>query len=197
MRAIGPELGLARNAVRRLAHAASADELLVGRWTGRASILDPHKPYLHQRWTEGCTVARRQFEKVRERGYSGGESVVKKYVHRLREAFPLDPPRKTPSVRDVTGWLTRHPDRLTDDQAQRLKEIPARCPELDRERGHAAVKLSRQYPNAREQGVADPPLCGRATGETTPRTVPSAPSACGRRRTVAGLNPLREPPARR
>lgn len=136
LRAIGRELGLVRNTVRRLAHAASADELLVGRWTGRTSILDPYKPYLQQRWAEGCTVARRLFEEVRERGYSGGESVVKKYVHRLRDAFPLDPPRKGPSVRDVTGWLTRHPDRLTDDQAGRLKEILARCPALDRTAHH-------------------------------------------------------------
>ncbi|MFF7266766.1 transposase [Streptomyces sp. NPDC008159] len=118
LRASGRELGLARNTVRRLAHAASADELLVGRWTGRTSILDPYKARIHQRWAEGCTVARRLSEEVRERGYTGGESVVKKYVHRLREAFPLDPPRKTPSVREVTGWLTRHPDRLTDEAAQ-------------------------------------------------------------------------------
>lgn len=136
LRTIGRELGLARNTVRRLAHAASADELLVGRWTGRTSILDPHQPYLHQRWAESCTVARRLFEEIGEHGYTGGESVVKKYVARLREAFPLDPPRKAPSVRDVTGWLTRHPNRLTDDQAQRLKAILARCPALDRTADH-------------------------------------------------------------
>ncbi|GAA3126943.1 hypothetical protein GCM10010521_11800 [Streptomyces rameus] len=62
LRPIARRLGLARNTVRRLAHAATADELLVGRWTGRTSILDPYKPYLHQRWAEGCTVARRLFE---------------------------------------------------------------------------------------------------------------------------------------
>ncbi|MDF3294356.1 ISL3 family transposase [Streptomyces silvisoli] len=44
MREIGRRLGLARNTVRRYAHVASADELLVGRWTGRTSILDPYKP---------------------------------------------------------------------------------------------------------------------------------------------------------
>ncbi|MFF8103437.1 ISL3 family transposase [Streptomyces sp. NPDC016640] len=80
LRPIARRLGLARNTVRRLAHAATADELLVGRWTGRSSILDPYKPYLHQRWAEGCTVARRLFEELRERGYPGGESVVKKYI---------------------------------------------------------------------------------------------------------------------
>ncbi|MEV5012920.1 ISL3 family transposase [Streptomyces sp. NPDC055692] len=137
LRPIARRLGLARNTVRRLAHAATADELLVGRWTGRSSILDPFKPYLHQRWAEGCTVARRLFEELRERGYPGGESVVKKYVQRLREALPHDdPPRKAPSVRDVTGWLTRRPDRLDDDQERQLKTILARCPELDRTAGH-------------------------------------------------------------
>ncbi|MFD4264137.1 ISL3 family transposase [Streptomyces sp. NPDC058534] len=144
LRPIARRLGLARNTVRRLAHAATADELLVGRWTGRTSILDPYKPYLHQRWAEGCTVARRLFEELRERGYPGGESVVKKYVQKLREAFPHDnPPRKAPSTRDVTSWITRRPDRLDDDQAQQLKQILARCPELDRtaERVRAFAEL--------------------------------------------------------
>ncbi|MGW0460255.1 ISL3 family transposase [Streptomyces tendae] len=39
-------------------------------------------------------------------------------------------------MREVTGWLTRHPDRLTDDQAQRLREILPRCPALDRTAHH-------------------------------------------------------------
>ncbi|WP_329303912.1 ISL3 family transposase [Streptomyces sp. NBC_00659] len=136
LRAIARQQGLARNTVRRFANAASADELLVGRWTGRASILDPYKPYLHQRWTEGCTIARRLFEEVRERGYPGGENVVKVYVAKLRENFPHDPPRKAPSVRNVTSWLTRHPDRLTEGQTQQLKAILARCPALDRTAHH-------------------------------------------------------------
>ncbi|MFE1444408.1 ISL3 family transposase [Streptomyces sp. NPDC058739] len=137
LRPIARQLGLARNTVRRLANAATADELLVGRWAGRPSILDPYKPYLHQRWAEGCTVARRLFEELGERGHPGGESVVKKYVQRLREAFPHDdPPRKAPSVRNVTSWITRRPDRLDDDQAQQLKQILARCPALDRTAEH-------------------------------------------------------------
>nr|WP_285440785.1 transposase [Streptomyces sp. ISL-94] len=53
-------------------------------------------------------------------------------VRRLRETFPhADPPRRKPSVRDVTGWITHHPDSLDEDKTQRLKEILDRCPALD------------------------------------------------------------------
>ncbi|MFJ9953594.1 ISL3 family transposase [Kitasatospora sp. NPDC091207] len=136
-RPIARELGLARNTVSRLANAATPDELLVGRWTGRTSILDPHKPYLHQRWQEGCTNGTRLFAELCELGYQGGTTVVRQYVRQLREAFPLaDPPRRPTSVRDVTSWLTRHPDSLTEEQSQQLKAILARCPELDRTARH-------------------------------------------------------------
>lgn len=136
LRAIARRLGLARNTVRRFAGAADADELLVGRWVGRTNILNPYKPHLHQRWAEGCAVTRRLLKDVRERGCTGGESVVKKDVAKLREGFPHDPPRRAPSVRDVTSWLTRNPGRLTDDQAQQLKTILTRCPALDRTSHH-------------------------------------------------------------
>ncbi|MEU5812104.1 transposase [Streptomyces sp. NPDC047718] len=131
LRAIGRRLGLARNTVRRLAGAKDPDELLVGRWTGRTSILDPYKSYLHQRFAEGHTIARRLFEEIRQRGYPGQEQIVRVYVRRLREAFPQqDPPRRKTSVRDVTSWITRRPDRLRDEDAQQLKEVLARVPVL-------------------------------------------------------------------
>ncbi|GAA0915723.1 ISL3 family transposase [Nonomuraea longicatena] len=131
LKTIARELGLARNTVRRYAHAAGPDELLAGRWTGRVSILDPFKPHIDQRFAQGCTNARRLFEEIAQRGYPGKEQIVRKYVHRLRQAFPRqDPPRRGPSVRDVTGWITRRPDRLNADDTQRLKEILARIPAL-------------------------------------------------------------------
>ncbi|MFF0142753.1 ISL3 family transposase [Streptomyces sp. NPDC005227] len=131
LKTIARQLGLARNTIRRYAQAADPEELLVGRWTGRASILDPFKPHIDLRFSQGCTNARRLFEEIAERGYPGKEQIVRKYVHRLRLAFPhQNPPRRKPSVRDVTGWITRHPDRLDADDAQRLKEILARVPAL-------------------------------------------------------------------
>ncbi|SHN37332.1 Transposase [Actinacidiphila paucisporea] len=137
LRPIARRLGLARNTVRRLANAKDPDELLVGQWTGRTSILDPYKPYLDQRYAEGCTVARGLFEELRQRGYPGQEQVVRRYVHRLREALPhQDPPRRKPSVRDVAAWITRHPDRLDADDAPRCRRRRADpAPQLRRRRG--------------------------------------------------------------
>ncbi|MEV5083224.1 hypothetical protein AB0K74_31875 [Streptomyces sp. NPDC056159] len=43
-------------------------------------------------------------------------------------------------MRDVTGWLTRRPDRLDDDQERQLKTILARCPALDRTAGHVRAR---------------------------------------------------------
>ena len=39
-------------------------------------------------------------------------------------------------MRQVTGWLTRHPTALSEDDRTSLKEVLARCPELDTAAGH-------------------------------------------------------------
>lgn len=152
-RGIARQLGLARNTVRRFLRAGTADELLVGKWTGGTSILDPHKPYLHQRWAEGCTTAHHLFEELRDRGYTGGETVVKQYVRQLRETVPHKPSRRQPSVREVTGWITRRPDRLADYHAQQLEAILGRCPELQKTAQH--VRTFAELMTNRQGGQLD------------------------------------------
>jgi transposase len=56
-------------------------------------------------------------------------------------------------VRDVTGWITRRPDKLNADQAQRLKEVLARCPELDRTTHH--VRAFAELMNNRQGRLLD------------------------------------------
>ncbi|MCX4985825.1 transposase [Streptomyces sp. NBC_00572] len=36
----------------------------------------------------------------------------------------------------MTGWLTRHPTALSEDDCAGLKDVLARCPELDTAAGH-------------------------------------------------------------
>lgn len=159
VRAVARRLELSRNTVRRYARAGTWEELATGRWQNLPSILDPYKPYLHQRWREGHTDASKLHAELRERGFTGSYSVVRDYLRRFRRA-PADttlPPRP-PGVRKVTGWITRNPDRVSDDDRQKLKEILARCPELEAVTGHVrsfaammAIRSARRLP----QWIAD------------------------------------------
>lgn len=148
LRAIARELGLARNTVRKFARAGTAEELSEGKWQGRASILDDYKPYLHQRCQEGCTSATKLFEEIKTAGFRGGYSVVRDYLQPLRAgAKPVDQARRKPSVRNATSWITRHPDSLTQDETLQLKDILARCPQLDAIAEH--VRTFAEMMNAR------------------------------------------------
>jgi transposase len=130
LREIARHLGWGLHTVQRYARAATWQELTDGRWQGpRASKLDPFKPYLDQRTGEGCGNGAQLFREIRERGYAGSYSVVRGYLDQHRPARkPL--PQAPPTVRDVTGWITRHPDSLTEDDRPRLKAVLERCPEL-------------------------------------------------------------------
>jgi hypothetical protein len=91
--------------------------------------LDPFKPYLDQHAGEGHGSFTRLFHEVKKLGYDGSYSVVRNYLDRVRpEKAPLA--EAPPTVRDVTGWLCRHPDTLTEDERPKLKAILDRCPEL-------------------------------------------------------------------
>jgi transposase len=131
------ELGLAKETVRRFYRAQSIEELLAKPREGRPSILDPFKPYLHQRWNQGTTCAARLVEELRAQGYQGSAAIVRTYLRPFRELGSTPPPAPAPpKVREVTGWLLRHPDSLDADQQLKLKQVLARCPDLDAVAGH-------------------------------------------------------------
>ncbi|KUN43735.1 transposase [Streptomyces avermitilis] len=137
IRAVARRLELSRNTVRRYARAVTWEELATGRWQNLPSTLDPYKSYLHQRWHEGHTSGAKLHAELRERGFTGSYSVVRDYLRRFRRTSgDRPPPARPPGVRKVTGWITRNPDRMNDDDQQKLKAILARCPELEAATGH-------------------------------------------------------------
>ena len=162
IRTIARHLGWGRHTVQRYARAKTWQELVDGRWQApRASMLDPFKPRLHQRTDEGCTNVAQLFREISSLGYTGSYSTVRDYLdqHRPGKA-PLPPP--PPTVREVTGWLTRHPDSLTEDERPQLKALLERCPEL-----HAASGCVRTFAR----------MLTQLTGENLPQWISDARAA--------------------
>ncbi|MFJ8011120.1 hypothetical protein [Streptomyces sp. NPDC096339] len=61
--------------------------------------------------------------------------MVRAHIATLRTA-PADAPTRPLTVRQVTGRLTRHPTAASQDDRAGLKDVLARCPELDTAAGH-------------------------------------------------------------
>ncbi|WKK14878.1 hypothetical protein QYN14_26650 (plasmid) [Rhodococcus ruber] len=64
-------------------------------------------------------------------GYRGSDKTVRRYLQPLRKAHhTLPPSAAAPTICQVTGWLTRRPDRLTDDEPAWLELLLGRefCP---------------------------------------------------------------------
>ncbi|MER7200723.1 transposase [Streptomyces sp. CB01635] len=133
-RAIARHLGWGLNTVLRYANAAHwQDTLRENR--ARPSRLDPYKPYLERRFAEGCTSVTRLHGELIAANAHVTYQMVRAHIAGLRRT-PADAARQPPTVRQVTGWLTRHPTTLNEEDRAGLTEVLARCPELDQAAGH-------------------------------------------------------------
>jgi transposase len=150
IKAICRQLDLARGTVRRFARAAVVEELLARNGTGqRPSLLKEFKPYLRQRFNDGCTNASHLFAEISARGYRGGEKIVRQYLHQFRgTGRASQPPRKPPSVRRVVGWIMSDPATMESKNQRRLDAILAASPQLSALASHvrafATMLCSRQ-----------------------------------------------------
>ncbi|PBC93725.1 transposase [Streptomyces sp. Ag82_O1-15] len=133
LRGIAQHLGWGRHTVQRFARAARWQDMVKGRKPPRRTKLDPFKPYLKHRWTEeqGQVTILDLHREITERGWRGHYSLVRDWIRRALPAYEkAPPPPPTPSVRQVTGLLTRHPGTLTEDDKLLRKAVLARSPEL-------------------------------------------------------------------
>uniref|UniRef100_UPI003BACEC52 transposase n=1 Tax=Streptomyces sp. NBC_01562 TaxID=2975879 RepID=UPI003BACEC52 len=101
----------------------------------RPSRLDPYKPYLERRLVEGCTSVIQLHRELLAENAPVTYQMVRAHIASLRASPPQAPPLP-PTVRQVTGWLTRHPTALSEENRAGLKDVLARCPELDTAAGH-------------------------------------------------------------
>jgi transposase len=133
IRHIARHLGWGRHTVQRYARAARWQAMVKGRKRQLPSRLDPFKPYLQQRWseTDGKVTIIDLYREITARGLRGHCSTGRDWARRglpRQEGFTPAPP--PPSVRQVTGWLTRHPATLTEEEKLHRKAVLDHCPEL-------------------------------------------------------------------
>lgn len=138
-RQIARHLGWSHNTVSRYAHAATWQELMTTQ-KQRPSLLDPFKAYLTERIDGGCLKAKLLHREVTAQGFTGGYGIVRAFVERHRDQPDLRIVPRPLSPRQVTGWICRHPDNLTDHDTNRLHDVLAHCPELN-----AAAGLVRSF----------------------------------------------------
>jgi transposase len=89
--AISRRLRLDPQTGRRFANPSTVDELLVN--TRRDSPIDPYRPYLHQRWNEGCTDAAIRYAEIRAQGLTGSDKTVRRYLRPFRATIIAPPIR--------------------------------------------------------------------------------------------------------
>lgn len=134
---IARRLNLAYNTVRRYAKAASQEEPLATGYQHKSSILDPYKPYLHERLARQKVGDVALFREIRAQGYPGKSGTVSAYLRELRTTGVTPPLAPTPpTVREVAKWILTPPENLDEADQVRLKSVLARCPELTAATGH-------------------------------------------------------------
>ncbi|MFF3495246.1 ISL3 family transposase [Streptomyces sp. NPDC002795] len=133
-RAIARHLGWGLNTVLRYANAACWQDTIRDSLP-RPSRLDPYKPYLERRFAEGCTSVTRLHGELIAANAPVTYQMVRAHIASLRRT-PAGAAPRPPSVRQVTGWLTRHPTALAEEDRAALKDVLARCPELDKAAEH-------------------------------------------------------------
>ncbi|MEV8536191.1 ISL3 family transposase [Streptomyces sp. NPDC051211] len=134
-RSIGRQLHMTHRTVKRLADAVAPEDLFQGQWQNRPTVLDEYKPYLDDRWNQGCTNAWALWEEIVPFGYKGSYQRVRAYL-REKRLSPGPVSARPPTPRTVSGWILRHPESLTESEQLRLKAVLAHCRELDALTGH-------------------------------------------------------------
>jgi len=147
IRAISTQLGVCRHTVRRYIAADSFPEIAKRR--PRPSILDPWKPYLRQRWDEGCHNGRRLWREIKAQGYRGSRTLLSAWVADLRKTVvPLTPftatkgPDHHPPIMTAerqrqlsakqAAWLVvKQPSALTIEEQEALAEMRQASPDIE------------------------------------------------------------------
>ncbi|MDX3635823.1 ISL3 family transposase [Streptomyces europaeiscabiei] len=128
--AIARRFGLDRKTVRRYL-TTDLDVLIASARDRRPRQLDPYRPYIQQRFTDGCTNAAQLYREIHEHGYRGNHQAVRLYIRSMRGGTAAaEPPRPIPTPRKITSWIMRPRDGLSREEQDRLDEVRIACPDI-------------------------------------------------------------------
>lgn len=82
-REIARRLSLSRNTVRKFLRAETFPERSPR--THQASLLDPYKPYILERWKAGCWNGSQLYAEVKTHGYTGSVAWFRLFISRVRK----------------------------------------------------------------------------------------------------------------
>ncbi len=82
---IARHLKMSRITVRRFLRATEFPEIASSPRGSRASILNPHKAYIFQRWQQGCRNSVQLYDELKGRGYSGSASLLRCFLAEARK----------------------------------------------------------------------------------------------------------------
>lgn len=140
IRTIARMAGMARGTVLRFLRGEGFPERVPR--APRQTLLTPFAPYLRERWADGCHNATQLWHELRQRGFTGGYSIVTAYLHAWREprllprerrcpgVCPSVPVAPTPSPRQTMWLLLRRVETLTPDERIYLVQLHRLCPEV-------------------------------------------------------------------
>jgi transposase len=117
-------------------------------------LLDRFKPYLLQRWNEGCHNASQLYREIKPQGYAGGVATLRLFVRQLRQASgippmvrkspgqPLnqDPTQLPPSLQKLTSLIAKRPENRLEDDEKILEKISVDQPKLT-----TTIQLARKF----------------------------------------------------
>jgi len=148
---IAEHMNLSRKTVRRFATASTFPERHERMM--RPCQIDAFAVYLQQRWQSGCHNGAQLYEEIRQRGYSGGHTMLQDFLAKLRQQPSDQPPapREKVSPRQVAMWILRRdkdrtprqqalldnlaqlwePFQIARTLAQRFLEMVRQCPRTD------------------------------------------------------------------
>jgi transposase len=128
LRAIARALDMNVHTVRKYARAETAEALIPPNRTRGYRPLDAFKPYLQTRYDEGITVTAALFAEITARGYRGSLRTVREFLATIRADTP--PPATIPTTRQITAWIMRPDEKLSDEDKLAFKDALVCCDDL-------------------------------------------------------------------